>query len=1268
MMVLSLNKMTTKNKTKICINFILVLFVLGIFTNIVFSAQISDTIITKSDKPEISITFDEAADLVSYKIVSSSGTQYQLDYNRTDDRNYRLFLLNSNTILNDGDYNLKIVAKDNINNNNSFTIPFTIKTPEITITLLNPLNGISNTANYDFIVFTDKAANCKVSTQDLSYSQMGVFGYESSDLKYHFKQYSFAPGISNYNLFVECKEPTKNKTVRSIFNLKIATDINYVTKPYAMPNQIVSSRDNKTAGIWDLNQNGYCKCSNTNNQNFNNMSEVPIFYDLSTTLNTNFIYSPLQGIYGIIPAYYKESYLYCSQNSKVQYKDTSTGSKVLYEFLIDQSLSSISSTHEVDILLKDDKTIAKISYKDINTNSRMIYVDFNKEIVYPITDYNSATKTFTKNTHKNYYRLSVNSTPQKYATDLQHIKEFAKGIYISDTYPYYNDIFNLPNYKRLFYSNLFQSTYNYYIQCSDLSFSKKTTIEPLTYTSDLSKSNYIEVIEPKKYTSIPTNRMNIEAFTPEFSDCTYRLTYPNTSYEYISSGPLTRNEGIGILGYGYYHSGKEQISLENAQFIEGKYVLEIICSNDESLTVKTNYEFFVDSTPPTNLTISTTNGNILPDKTCQSPDNKWTLFRYNNSLVPIRLSSSDLSGIYAYNFTLLNSEQQILLKKEFIATNNVYESIIDLDANNVILNYSKQYFIKIIAIDNARIASNQEQFNFQTLQFKDELCKEKNPPTVSVVEKQLGGKVEIKLTCQDDTGCKKKTLNNVTYDAIYYRLFLEGDANCQEVESRGDSLLYKNQIDIISNSTICYLAVDEYDNIGRGNKTIKVLPADTDPDTNGIDNNWEREFFGCTNCVIRTDDADNDGLTNFEEYQEQTHPKEIDSDFDGYTDFEEVYFNTDPNDPTSKPTKHYDHDKDGLSDYFELHYFDCRICANPNDDPDKDGLTNLEESQYGTNPNNKDTDSDTYNDKFEIDNGYDPLDPNDHPAFVDDDNDGLPDEWERDNFGNLDYGPNDDPDGDGLINREEYKARTNPNKYDTDGDGWSDYDELITYNTNPLEINDHPTSWFTIILWSVLLILIITAVTFGGLYLYQHYMSKQKIKDEKIPLQMPQQAPRPKPAMGLSPAQLAKLRQKRKPVMQQRPIQKNVQNPTVQQTDEDLSRQYDLEHRQDYFEKRKQNPFDRLKGIGEDEQDGDLFSKLKNFGSKSKSKNVDDDAFNRLRGMSGKKSNTTKIDKDAFGKLKGISGNKSRTVKPEKDAVNKLKKHIKKKYDLNNMK
>ncbi len=73
---------------------------------------------------------------------------------------------------------------------------------------------------------------------------------------------------------------------------------------------------------------------------------------------------------------------------------------------------------------------------------------------------------------------------------------------------------------------------------------------------------------------------------------------------------------------------------------------------------------------------------------------------------------------------------------------------------------------------------------------------------------------------------------------------------------------------------------------------------------------------------------------------------------------------------------------------------------------------------------------------------------------VDDDNDGLLDDWERLHFdGSLtatDGLPGQDFDDDGLTDREEFIEGTDPTREDTDSDRLTDFDELFLYTTDPL--------------------------------------------------------------------------------------------------------------------------------------------------------------------------------------------------------------------------
>lgn len=91
----------------------------------------------------------------------------------------------------------------------------------------------------------------------------------------------------------------------------------------------------------------------------------------------------------------------------------------------------------------------------------------------------------------------------------------------------------------------------------------------------------------------------------------------------------------------------------------------------------------------------------------------------------------------------------------------------------------------------------------------------------------------------------------------------------------------------------------------------------------------------------------------------------IDSDGDGLTDVEEQVFGTDP--------ESIDTDNDGLSDSDEVNIYKTDPLQN---DTDNDALSDRDEIfVWQTDPNNPDSDNDTYQDGAEIQNGYDPKGP-----------------------------------------------------------------------------------------------------------------------------------------------------------------------------------------------------------------------------------------------------------------------------------------------------
>ena len=171
-----------------------------------------------------------------------------------------------------------------------------------------------------------------------------------------------------------------------------------------------------------------------------------------------------------------------------------------------------------------------------------------------------------------------------------------------------------------------------------------------------------------------------------------------------------------------------------------------------------------------------------------------------------------------------------------------------------------------------------------------------------------------------------------------------------------------------------------------------------------------------------------------------------------------------------------DQDSDAMPDWWELKYglgsFDP---SDAPEDPDADGLPNLNEYLNGTSPNAAKSDSDLMVDGWEVAHGLDPLNGSDgildadsdglinnyeyvcasDPNDPDTDSDGMTDGFEYNNTLNV-TDPSDavlDRDLDGLTNFEEFVLGTNPRSGDTDSDAMPDLWE-ISNDLDPRNYSD----------------------------------------------------------------------------------------------------------------------------------------------------------------------------------------------------------------------
>jgi len=122
---------------------------------------------------------------------------------------------------------------------------------------------------------------------------------------------------------------------------------------------------------------------------------------------------------------------------------------------------------------------------------------------------------------------------------------------------------------------------------------------------------------------------------------------------------------------------------------------------------------------------------------------------------------------------------------------------------------------------------------------------------------------------------------------------------------------------------------------GFFNNRPRAFLLEPDSDSDGMPDSFEITYFG-NNSRDGNDDYDADGVTDYQEYLNETNP-----------------------------IINIDTDSDSMPDDWEINYFGD-LTQNGTDDFDNDGLTDLAEYENGTDPTSTDTDSDGMSDLFEI--------------------------------------------------------------------------------------------------------------------------------------------------------------------------------------------------------------------------------------------------------------------------------------------------------------
>ena len=246
------------------------------------------------------------------------------------------------------------------------------------------------------------------------------------------------------------------------------------------------------------------------------------------------------------------------------------------------------------------------------------------------------------------------------------------------------------------------------------------------------------------------------------------------------------------------------------------------------------------------------------------------------------------------------------------------------------------------------------------------------------------------------------------------------------VDTDGDGI---SDVQEIADGTIPYRADHDFDGLDDGDEVnvYNTNPRDRDSDDDGLRDGQEVNTYG-TNPLVR--DTDGDGIEDRDEVTQGSNPlvadAAADGDGDGLDNLAESVAGTRANNA--------DTDGDTISDGDEVNLHG----SDPTDrDSDDDGINdNIEINTHGTSPILEDTDGDLMDDPWEIANGLDPLVVD---SLLDPEGDGLP------NLQEYLYGSDPqkiDTDADGIDDLVEILAGTAANAFDTDADGMSDGYEL----------------------------------------------------------------------------------------------------------------------------------------------------------------------------------------------------------------------------------